>query len=101
MDSLHIDMNTANRIFTLAQSDEAPHLLGTLRSADDDALSFHACHDENELKPNDLPVLLGEDGSMDDRDHLRVITDTRGVMQLHAYRVVSGSCEELLINTES
>lgn len=101
MDSLHIDMQTANRIFTRAQSVEHEGVIGVLRNAAGDKPLFDQGN-ASATDADDLPVMLGSSSKeLDNRDHLKVITDTRGVMQLHAYRCDDGVLSELLINTEN
>lgn len=102
MHSIHLDMRAANSIFTRAQSaDEG--LIGILRQTGPGEYRFEACSNDSsapEIGTSDMPVVLGHTPGYDHHDHLKVITDTRGVMQLQGFRCDDSGCSELLINTE-
>ena len=105
MDSLHIDVHLATRIFSSIPDarDDAP--IGVLRDATTQSMRYEpAAADAADiaLTADDIPVYM--DTLPADSRHpylLKIVTDTRGVMQLQGMKQAGSDYLPLEIITES
>ncbi len=104
-DSLHLGLDMANRIFTCARSSSHNTLLAILHDADstDQHLEI-AEQDElpaSDCAPDQIPVVCfnAVDQFRDGR-LLTVITNTKGVLEIKAFRVADGVLRAIEIVTQ-